>query len=78
MDLDIKEKVNDWIMDKIMQGETSFDIKVCAKDIGLDPDNKNDVETINKVFQRNNKKTEEFVTFSIMFKNDALKYNYFD
>ena len=53
MDEITKYKVLNWISDKLEKGVTLFDVTECTKDIGLNPYDKDDIETVDKVFQWN-------------------------
>ena len=59
MDENTKNKVLNWILDKIGKGETYLDIQECVKDIGLNPENIEDIEKVDLIFQWNKKKTNE-------------------
>lgn len=60
MDDIIKNKVLNWILDKIGKGETYLNIEECVEDIGLNPDNIKDIEKVDLIFQWNKNKTNEY------------------
>ena len=60
MDEEIKNKVFNWILNKIEKGETSFDVQECTEDVGLNPEKKDDIEKVDKIFRWNEQKTNEF------------------
>jgi hypothetical protein len=47
----IENKVNLWIIEKIKNGIKIFNIEECTKDIGLNPNNKYDVEMVDEIFE---------------------------
>ena len=51
MDKVIKKKVIDWINGKIYAGHTQFDISCCTEDIGLDPFDQKDYNSVEEVFE---------------------------
>ena len=52
MNEDIEKKVLKWFMDKIRMGDKMFSVDECILEIGLDPQNKEYIETIDDIFQR--------------------------
>jgi hypothetical protein len=61
MERKIKFKVFDWIINKMEKGENCFDVLECIKDIGLNPNDKNDIEIVDKIFQWNDNKTKDYM-----------------
>jgi hypothetical protein len=61
MERKIKYKVFDWIINKIEKGEHCLDVLECIKDIGLNPNDKNDIEIVDKIFQWNDHKTKDYM-----------------
>jgi hypothetical protein len=57
----IKYKVFDWIINKLEKGDNFFDVSECVKDIGLNPNDKNDIEIVDKIFQWNDNKTKDYM-----------------
>jgi len=51
MNNNIEDKVNLWIIEKIRNGVRVFDIEECTKDIGLNPNDKYDVEMVDDIFE---------------------------
>jgi len=51
MNNEIKLKVMTWITQQLTQGNKDFDVMSCIEEIGLDPDNPNDFEMVDEVFQ---------------------------
>jgi hypothetical protein len=51
MNIDIKNKVIEWIYYKIKYGIKIFDLEECIKDIGLDPNNFDDIKEVDSVFE---------------------------
>ena len=47
----VTEKVLEWIQGQLRNGEVFFEIMECTQAIGLDPENKEDVDRVNHVFQ---------------------------
>ena len=45
-------------MDK---GEKNFDVLECIKDIGLNTNDKNDIEIVDKILQWNDQKTKDYM-----------------
>ena len=50
MNGEIKEKVLAWMDNQIKQGNTIFDLEICVHDIGLDPLNKIDLNSVEEIF----------------------------
>ena len=59
MEKKIKYKIFDWIIYKMDKGDNNFDVFECIKDIGLNTNDKNDIEIVDKIFQWNDQKTKE-------------------
>ena len=57
----IKYIVFDWIITKMEKGDNYFDMLECIKDIGLNPNDKNDIEIVDKIFQWNDQKTKGYM-----------------
>jgi len=68
MEKKIKYKIFDWIIYKMDKGDKNFDILECIKDIGLNINDKNDIEIVDKIFQWNDTKTRESMI-------DIFEYN---
>jgi len=43
------------------KGDNYFDMLECIKDIGLNPNDKNDIEIVDKIFQWNDQKTKGYM-----------------
>ena len=51
MNGEIEEKVMDWIYRKIREGITIFEVEKCTKEIGMNPNNNDDLKKVDNVFQ---------------------------
>ena len=61
MERKIKYKVFDWIITKLEKGDYNFDGLECIKDIGLNSEDENDIEMVDKIFQWNDQKTKGYL-----------------
>lgn len=60
MEKKIKYKIFDWIIYKMDKGDKNFDVLECIKDIGLNTNDKNDIEIVDKILRWNDQKTKDY------------------
>ncbi len=60
MEKKIKYKIFDWIIYKMDKGDKNFDVLECITDIGLNTNDKNDIEIVDKILRWNDQKTKDY------------------